>query len=242
MIGFNYFAALVYSLLIILLCFHDVVGFHPRIGRLAVDYGPRTIGIAQGNYLGVVQPYGTIPNKGSLSNVARNILNLARTFSVSEIIVGVPLDSDGSLRHDVRNFNGRLCLNFSSVLSAVSENDFPGKFRTMLFDERYTTKEATLRLQTGKVKGMRCNIEMQLIPVVTYCTVFLSLLAASLDAMSAACLLERYIEDCGEGSMPAIPCAYPVPPELDCFDYGTVKRYVRSLYVEKDRGNPRRSR
>lgn len=63
--------------------------------------------------------------------------------------------------------------------------------------------------------------------------------AASLDAMSAACLLERYLEDQGEGSLPALPCPHPFPPELDDFDYNTVRRHVRSLYVEKDRGNPK---
>jgi hypothetical protein len=58
--------------------------------------------------------------------------------------------------------------------------------------------------------------------------------------MSAACLLERYLEDNGEGAVEATPCAYPVPVELDAFKYDTVRMYVRSLYTDKDRGNPRR--
>lgn len=56
------------------------------------------------------------------------------------------------------------------------------------------------------------------------------MITASLDSMSAACLLERYIEDEGEGSIEAIPCAYPPPPQLAKFDYNTVKRHIRSLY------------
>lgn len=37
--------------------------------------------------------------------------------------------------------------------------------------------------------------------------------------MSAVCLLERYLEDQGEGSLPAQPCSYPPPRELMFFDY-----------------------
>ena len=37
--------------------------------------------------------------------------------------------------------------------------------------------------------------------------------------MSAVCLLERYLEDQGEGSLPAIACSYPPPRELMFFNY-----------------------
>ena len=42
---------------------------------------------------------------------------------------------------------------------------------------------------------------------------------ASIDAMSAVCLLERYLEDQGEGSLPAIACSYPPPRDLMFFNY-----------------------
>jgi RNase H-fold protein (predicted Holliday junction resolvase) len=132
----------------------DALEFKPRVGRLSVDYGPRKIGIAHANYLGVVQPYGVIANKGKLSEIAKRVVDLARQFSAAEIIVGIPVDSDGVVGHSVRNFNGRLCLNFSSVLSAVSSHSYPGKLATILFDERYTTKEAVLRLKTENIKGI----------------------------------------------------------------------------------------
>lgn len=127
--------------------------FQHRRARLSIDYGPRIIGIAQSNYFGIVEPYGTIRNTGDLISVANNVLDLARTWSVSEIVLGVPLDSDGILHYDVKNFNGQLCLNFSQVLSAVSLHEHNAKFRTVLFDERFTTKEAKLRLQYENVKG-----------------------------------------------------------------------------------------
>lgn len=63
------------------------------------------------------------------------------------------------------------------------------------------------------------------------------LFAASLDSMSAACILERYLEDLGEGSIEAEPCAYPPPAELANFDYNVVKRHIRKLYYPPpDRG------
>jgi hypothetical protein len=53
---------------------------------------------------------------------------------------------------------------------------------------------------------------------------------ASLDAMSAACLLERYLEDSGVGAMPTVPCSYPPPPELAFFDYDVVRAHIREQY------------
>jgi hypothetical protein len=59
------------------------------------------------------------------------------------------------------------------------------------------------------------------------------IIAASIDSMSAACLLERYMEDSGEGAVIAQPCEYPVPPSLDNFDYNTVRKHVKALYQDR---------
>lgn len=131
----------------------ETPAFQQRRARLSIDYGPRIIGVAQSNYFGIVEPYGTIRNTGNLVSVVNNVLNLAKTWSVSEIVLGVPLDSNGILDYTVKNFNGQLCLNFSQVLSSVSLHEHNSKFRTVLFDERFTTKEAKLRLQYENVKG-----------------------------------------------------------------------------------------
>lgn len=48
--------------------------------------------------------------------------------------------------------------------------------------------------------------------------------------MSAACLLERYIEDQGDGSILAQPCIYPPPSDLACFDYNIVREHIHQLY------------
>jgi RNase H-fold protein (predicted Holliday junction resolvase) len=99
-----------------------------------------------------------------LSSIARKVAGFAQTWSASEIVVGVPLDSNGILSYDVKNFNGRLCLDFSKVLSAVCMHEHSAKFQTILFDERYTTKEAQLRLQMESVKGkVWCTISYTIV-------------------------------------------------------------------------------
>lgn len=45
--------------------------------------------------------------------------------------------------------------------------------------------------------------------------------------MSAACLLERYMEDLGHGAMAAQPCTYPPPQHLEVFDYNVVRNHIR---------------
>jgi len=51
--------------------------------------------------------------------------------------------------------------------------------------------------------------------------------------MSAACLLERYISDEGQGSLKAEACEYPPPVELEMFDYEHVRRHIREQYFDR---------
>ena len=47
--------------------------------------------------------------------------------------------------------------------------------------------------------------------------------------MSAVCLLERYLEDQGDGSLPAQACSYPPPRELSYFNYNIGEKIVGIL-------------
>lgn len=127
--------------------------FNTRLPRIAIDYGPRIIGLAVGNFLGQVQPHGTLKNTGNLPQITADILSLANRWKATEILVGVPVDSDGELHYDVQNFNAQLCLDFSKVLSCICTHESKGQIKTLLFDERFTTQEATLRLKHSSVKG-----------------------------------------------------------------------------------------
>ena len=53
---------------------------------------------------------------------------------------------------------------------------------------------------------------------------------ASLDAVAAACLLQRYLEDEGRGALDAIKYDYPLPDKLAYFDYEEVREYVRDTH------------
>lgn len=176
--------------------------------RLAVDYGPRLVGIATS--LGSnITPLRTLQNHGNLTLLAAEIINLARAQGAVEILVGIPVDKDGRMKYTIQNFNGILCLNFSSVLAAVCARGFP-KASVLIIDERYTTREAK---EKSKNEYPR----------------------ATLDAVSAACILERYLED--EGSfnvLPALPCPYPPPYDLEAFDYGLVQNHIRMAKYSAD--------
>jgi len=127
---------------------------------------------------------------------------------VSELLIGIPLDSRGKLGDPVKNFNGRLCYNFSQVITSIANHEFP-RVKVFLCDERYTTKEAKMRMKMERIR-------------------------ASLDAMSACCLLQRFLEDRGEDSVPAIPSPYPPPLDLEMFDYNVVREYIKDAYYSSE--------
>lgn len=194
---------------------------YKNINRIAIDYGPRVIGIAlssaspsliNNNYYNNIydiRALRDIKNNGNLIDISNQILDIALNNQVQEILVGVPLDSDGIISHQVRNLNGRLCLNFSSVLSTIAYEEYSKKFKINIIDERYSTREAKLRIKYDNVRG-------------------------SIDGVSAACLLERHMEDEGVGVLQAKKCLYPIPPDLKNFDYEVVKSHIRELRSESD--------
>ena len=184
--------------------------------RVAVDYGPRLVGLATADPFGNVKPYCTLTNTGDLGKLSREILDKARADGAIEILVGLPLDSNKIMSHRVRNFNGQLCLNFSSVLSSITCAELP-RCKVLLVDESYTTREAKMRMKIERIR-------------------------ASLDAMSAACLLERYLEDKGEGSLEAQACSYPPPKHLEQFDYEVVRSHIRELYFTGPQSDLERKR
>lgn len=199
------------SLLIFIINIRESFSFDVYRSRVAIDYGPRLIGIAKS--LGFEsQPLITFPNNGNLTLLSEQINLIVKSNSATEVIVGIPADKKGRIGYGItQNFNGIMCHNFSKVLASVVFHDNP-KIKVVLVDERYTTQEAKARLRIEKLQ-------------------------ASLDAMSACCLLERYIEDRGEGCLPAIPCRYPPPDELANFDYECVRRHVREQY-DRDEEEP----
>jgi putative Holliday junction resolvase len=194
------------QLLLFLINFKFCFGFDRNIPRLGIDYGPRLIGIAISNRLGLITPLTTIQNERNLTAISNQITDMAVNQGISEIILGIPLDQNGRLSYKVKNFNGGLCLDFSRVLASVIQQRH-SKCRVYLVDERFSTREAKEKLKQVKIK-------------------------ASIDAMSAVCLIERFVEDEGEYALQAEPCEYPPPPELEILDYNRVSEHIKDLYSE----------
>ena len=96
----------------------------------------------------------------------------------------------------------------------------------MLYDERYTTQEAQMRMKMENIQGLH-QYSMIYSKIKCDVTLSISLSLATLDAMSACCLLERYLQEEGDGSLDARPTSYPPPKSLEIFDYNIVRKHMK---------------
>ena len=101
-------------------------------GRLlAVDYGRKRVGLAVTDELGMTaQPLPTIHVSGVAEAVA-GVTQVAETWSVREILVGVPLNMDGS-----RGPMADAATRFARSLEEASNRP------VQMWDERLTSAEA----------------------------------------------------------------------------------------------------
>ncbi|MEJ5339633.1 MAG: Holliday junction resolvase RuvX [Aquificaceae bacterium] len=99
---------------------------------LAIDYGSKRIGLALGDTgLGIALPLESIENKGE--KTLQSIVSKVKEHGVYLILVGLPLTplgKEGQRAGEAREFSEKL----KSLLPAGVE--------VILWDERYTTKEA----------------------------------------------------------------------------------------------------
>ena len=104
---------------------------------MALDVGTKRIGIALSDYLHVIAtPLTTIsrtPEQGAIES----ILKIAKENNVKTIIVGLPINMDGT-----KGFQAQDCIDFSQKICG---------FDIMYEDERLTSEEAENRLRARKV-------------------------------------------------------------------------------------------
>jgi len=97
---------------------------------MGIDYGSVRIGLALSDPLQIIsRPFLVIPNEGD--NTFEVIKKIISEQAVSRIIVGLPLDKDGSdsdKTREVRNFTSKLKVEISVPIE--------------LWDERYTSAAA----------------------------------------------------------------------------------------------------
>ena len=104
---------------------------------MALDIGTKRIGIALTDYLQVIAtPHSTIPRQPEAVAIEA-IVKLAKENRVEKIVVGVPINMDGS-----QGFQAQDCIEFSQKILG---------FDIIQEDERLTSEEAEERLRTRKV-------------------------------------------------------------------------------------------
>ena len=104
---------------------------------MALDVGTKRIGIALSDYLHVIAtPHTTIPRTPE-QDAIESILKIAKESNVKTIIVGLPINMDGT-----KGFQAQDCIDFSQKICG---------FDIMYEDERLTSEEAENRLRARKV-------------------------------------------------------------------------------------------
>ena len=103
---------------------------------MGLDYGSRTVGVALSDELGLIaSPYETVTREkeGKLRPTLRRILEICRDEGVDRIILGLPLNMDGSRGERAEKTEAFRELLRSRLLSEGMEPDI------ILWDERLST-------------------------------------------------------------------------------------------------------
>ena len=104
---------------------------------MALDIGTKRIGIALSDFLQVIAtPHSTIPRQPENSAI-ETITKLAKENRVEKIVIGVPINMDGTL-----GFQAQDCIDFSQKILG---------FDIIFEDERLTSDEAEQRLRARKI-------------------------------------------------------------------------------------------
>lgn len=104
---------------------------------MALDVGTKRIGIALSDYLQVIAtPHSTIPREPETKAIEL-INNIAKENRVETIVIGIPINMDGT-----QGFQAQNCIEFSQKLFG---------FDIIFEDERLTSEEAEERLRKRKI-------------------------------------------------------------------------------------------
>ena len=105
---------------------------------MALDVGTKRIGVALSDYLQVIAVPCVCIQREPENKAIEEITEIAKENRVEKIVVGVPINMDGSLGFQAQN-----CIDFSQKLHG---------FDIILEDERLTSEEAEERLKERKVE------------------------------------------------------------------------------------------
>ena len=104
---------------------------------MALDVGTKRIGIALSDYLQVIATAHSTIQRVPETLALENIVKIANENRVEKIVVGVPINMDGT-----QGFQAEDCINFSKKIVG---------FDIIYEDERLTSDEAEQRLRSRKI-------------------------------------------------------------------------------------------
>jgi putative Holliday junction resolvase len=116
---------------------------------LGLDVGSKTIGVAVSDPSGTIAtPRQVLARKGHAEDAAA-VAALARDLEASAVVVGLPLELDGSVGHRARQVQ-RFLAALEPALEAL-----PGSPRAWTWDERFSTAGAERALLDADVSRAR---------------------------------------------------------------------------------------
>ena len=104
---------------------------------MALDVGTKRIGIALSDYLQVIATPLTTISRQPETEAIEKIVQIAKENRVEKIVVGVPINMDGS-----EGFQAQDCTNFAQKILG---------FDIIYEDERLTSEEAEERLRSRRI-------------------------------------------------------------------------------------------
>ena len=104
---------------------------------MALDVGTKRIGVALSDYLQIIATPCVCIAREPEQKAIEEITKIAKDNRVEKIVVGVPVNMDGSLGYQAQN-----CIDFSQKIIG---------FDIILEDERLTSEEAEERLRERKI-------------------------------------------------------------------------------------------
>lgn len=104
---------------------------------MALDVGTKRIGIALSDYLQVIATAHSTITREPEKKAIEIITQLAKENRVEKIIVGIPINMDGS-----QGFQAQNCIDFAQKILG---------FDIIFEDERLTSEEAEQRLRSRKI-------------------------------------------------------------------------------------------
>ena len=135
---------------------------------MALDVGDARIGIALSDPMGILaQPHSTIENTGAAA--LKRIMTIAEQEQVDTIVIGLPLELDGSVGDQARKVQAL----HARLLELLKRRPPLKGVKSLLWDERLTTVQAERVLEGSGLKNRARR--------------------AALDRVSAAIILDSYL-------------------------------------------------